>query len=155
MNVFHARSESAPSELRSETFTGTVWADPIMPFTDDVQINNVFFAPGGRTHWHAHERGQVLHVLAGSGWICRDGEAPQPIRSGDVVWIAPNERHWHGASAGSYMLHMATSLGKTRWEAAVDSEQGTGTRAGNDAGNQAGKSVSDYPAAARKVWSGC
>ena len=49
MQVFHARSEGKPSELRSETFTGTVWADPIMPATDGVMIGNVFFAPGGRT----------------------------------------------------------------------------------------------------------
>lgn len=115
MKVFHARSEGAPSELRGATFTGTVWADPIMPFTDDVQINNVFFAPGGRTHWHSHERGQVLQVVAGSGWICLEGNKPQPIRSGDVVWIGPNERHWHGGADTSYMLHTATSLGTTNW----------------------------------------
>ena len=115
MKVFHARSAGAPSELRGATFTGTVWADPIMPFTDDVQINNVFFAPGGRTHWHSHERGQVLQVVAGSGWICLEGNKPQPIRSGDVVWIGPNERHWHGGADTSYMLHTATSLGTTNW----------------------------------------
>lgn len=115
MKVFHARSEGAPSELRGATFTGTVWADPIMPFTDDVQINNVFFAPGGRTHWHSHERGQVLQVVAGCGWICLEGNKPQPIRSGDVVWIGPNERHWHGGADTSYMLHTATSLGTTNW----------------------------------------
>lgn len=115
MKVFHARSEGAPSELRAATFTGTVWADPIMPFTDGVQINNVFFAPGGRTHWHSHERGQVLQVVAGSGWICLEGNKPQPIRSGDVVWIGPNERHWHGGADTSYMLHTATSLGTTNW----------------------------------------
>ena len=97
------------------TFTGTVWADPIMPFTDGVQINNVFFAPGGRTHWHSHERGQVLQVVAGCGWICLEGNKPQPIRSGDVVWIGPNERHWHGGADTSYMLHTATSLGTTNW----------------------------------------
>lgn len=115
MKVFHARSEGAPSELRGATFTGTVWADPIMPFTDGVQINNVFFAPGGRTHWHSHERGQVLQVVAGCGWICLEGNKPQPIRSGDVVWIGPNERHWHGGADTSYMLHTATSLGTTNW----------------------------------------
>lgn len=115
MKVFHARSAGAPSELRGATFTGTVWADPIMPFTDGVQINNVFFAPGGRTHWHSHERGQVLQVVAGCGWICLEGNKPQPIRSGDVVWIGPNERHWHGGADTSYMLHTATSLGTTNW----------------------------------------
>lgn len=119
MKVIRARAEGLPSDQRTSTFTGTVWGDPVLPATDNVAITNVFFAPGGRTHWHSHELGQVLHVLSGSGWVCLDGEAPQVIRTGDVVWIAPNERHWHGAAAGSYMVHMATSLGKTRWESAV------------------------------------
>ncbi len=104
MKVIHARTQGKPSEQRAETFTGTVWADPVMPATDNVMINNVFFAPGGRTHWHSHEHGQVLQVLAGSGWVCKAGEKPQPIRTGDVVWIGPHERHWHGGATDSYMI---------------------------------------------------
>jgi len=115
MKVFHGRTEGALSEQRGATFTGTVWGDPIMPSTQNVGINNVFFSPGGRTHWHSHELGQVLNVLAGCGWICLDGNAPQQIKAGDVVWIGPGERHWHGAAAGSYMMHMAVSLGKAAW----------------------------------------
>ncbi len=128
MKVFHGRVEGAPSEQRGATFTGAVWADPVMPATDGVGINNVFFSPGGRTHWHSHEHGQVLHVTAGKGWICKDGEAAQPIRMGDVVWIGPNERHWHGAAEGSYMVHMATSIGKTTWEEAVTTEDYSSAR---------------------------
>lgn len=120
MKVFHGRTDGAVSEPRGPTFTGAVWADPVMTSTDGVTINNVFFSPGARTHWHAHERGQVLNVSAGKGWICKEGEAPQPIRAGDVVWIGPNERHWHGAASDSYMLHMATSLGHTNWAEAVE-----------------------------------
>ena len=93
MKVIHARSPGIPSEQRTATFTGSVWGDPVMQRTDHVTIGNVFFSPGGRTHWHSHEMGQVLHVLAGRGWVCKDGEAPQVIRGGDVVWIAPHERH--------------------------------------------------------------
>jgi quercetin dioxygenase-like cupin family protein len=94
-----------------------------MPTTDNVTINNVFFAPGGRTHWHQHEQGQMLNVIAGSGWICLDGKPPQRIRTGDIVWIAPHERHWHGADHVSYMLHTATSIGKTDWGSAVTDDQ--------------------------------
>lgn len=119
MKVFHGRTDGQPSELRGGTFTGTVWADPVMPAADGVMIGNVFFSPGARTHWHAHERGQILHVTAGRGWVCKDGEAPQPIRTGDVVWIAAGERHWHGAAADSYMIHMATTLGTTGWQEEV------------------------------------
>ncbi len=125
MKVFHGRTEAAPSEQRGATFTGVVWADPVMPSTDGVTINHVFFSPGARTHWHSHEHGQVLNVTGGKGWICKDGEAAQPIRAGDVVWIGPNERHWHGAAADSYMIHLATSLGKSAWaEAVTDAQYG-------------------------------
>jgi quercetin dioxygenase-like cupin family protein len=119
MKVIHARSGDTPSKQLGETFTGTVWMDPVKSFEEGVQINNVFFSPGARTHWHAHELGQVLHVTAGQGWVCKEGEAAQPIRAGDVVWIAPHERHWHGAASGSYMIHLATSIGITDWQDAV------------------------------------
>lgn len=87
-----------------------------MPTTDNVTMNTVFFAAGARTHWHAHQLGQILQVTAGSGLVCLEGRAPRVIRAGDVVWIAPNERHWHGAGATSYMVHIATSIGKTDWQ---------------------------------------
>lgn len=122
MKVFHGRTDEALSELRSSTFTGTVWADPVMPSTANVGINNVFFAPGGRTFWHEHEQGQVLHVTGGRGWVCVEGSEPQQIRAGDVVWIGPHERHWHGASEGSFMIHMAISLGKAQWQEAVSAQ---------------------------------
>lgn len=119
MKVFHARTDDKPSELRADTFTGTVWSDPIVPATDGVMIGNVFFTPSARTHWHSHERGQVLTVIGGAGWVCKEGEQPQRIITGDVVWIAPNERHWHGAANSSFMIHTATTLGKTNWQEAV------------------------------------
>jgi quercetin dioxygenase-like cupin family protein len=119
MKVFHGRAAGAESERRGDTFTGAVYADPVMPTTNGVTINTVFFAPGGRTYWHAHEQGQVLTVTAGQGWICKDGEAPQPIRQGDIVFIGPNERHWHGASDSSYLVHIATSIGKNTWQEEV------------------------------------
>lgn len=115
VKVFRGRAQATPSEQRSATFTGTVWADPIMPATENVMVGNVFFSPGARTHWHTHDIGQVLNVLAGRGFVCREGEEPQEIRAGDVVWISANERHWHGAAQDSYMIHMAISIGKTNW----------------------------------------
>lgn len=119
MKVFPGRMEGRPSEQRSSTFSGVVWADPVMPTTDNVTIASVFFSPGARTYWHTHEVGQVLNVTAGKGWVCVDGEEPQVIRQGDVVWIPAGERHWHGAAADSYMVHIATSIGKTGWQEEV------------------------------------
>jgi quercetin dioxygenase-like cupin family protein len=54
-------------------------------------------------------------VTAGEGLVCADGEGPQVIRAGDVVWTPPGERHWHGATADSIMSHTAISLGATEW----------------------------------------
>lgn len=119
MQVFHGRDYGKPSEQRGETFSGVVWADPVMPRADNVGIGHMFFAPGARTYWHSHADGQVLHVSAGRGWICVEGGNPQEIRQGDVVWIRPNERHWHGAAADTYMVHLAISMGTTDWKEEV------------------------------------
>ncbi|WP_093782680.1 cupin domain-containing protein [Actinacidiphila guanduensis] len=123
------RSRQLPDSARkSDTFTGTVWADPVLPATDGVVINTVFFAPGARTFWHHHEHGQILHVLAGSGLVCSDGGPAEPLRPGDVVWVPPGERHWHGAGSGSYLVHLAISLGTTVWAEEVAGAQGAGPR---------------------------
>ena len=115
MRINHGREAGTSSELRSATFTGEVWADAVLEGVADVMINDVFFGPQGRTHWHTHERGQILLVLAGRGWVRRrDGEGG-PIGAGDVVWIEPDEEHWHGADDDSYLLHRAISLGTTAW----------------------------------------
>ncbi|WPB55518.1 cupin domain-containing protein [Xylophilus sp. GOD-11R] len=120
MKVFRGRSEGAVSEQRSATFSGIVYADPIMPKQDGVMIGHVFFTPGSRTYWHTHEVGQVLTVTSGRGFVCLDGETPLEIRQGDVVWIPADERHWHGAATDSFMSHIATSIGETRWEEEVE-----------------------------------
>ena len=123
MKISHARVAGKPSELRGQTFTGDVWADPVLPETEGVTINNVFFTPGARTHWHTHDRGQVLHVLAGEGRACLRGGSPEVIRAGDVVFFEPGEEHWHGATSGSYMLHLAISLGGHDWLDPVTDEE--------------------------------
>ena len=121
MKVFRSRA-GTPSEKRTATFSGTVWGDSIMPVTDKVSVGSVNFAPGGRTFWHSHEQGQVLQVTSGSGFVCLDGGEPQVIRTGDTVWIAAGERHWHGASGDSFMVHTAMTLGTTTWEEEVAEE---------------------------------
>ena len=115
--------EAATAKGPAETFTGDVWASQEMPSTDGTTIATVFFTPGSHTHWHSHERGQVLLVLAGHGLICTWDGAPRSIRAGDIVWVPPGERHWHGASEGTAMSHTAISLGKTSWEHEVDDAQ--------------------------------
>ncbi|WP_159994279.1 carboxymuconolactone decarboxylase family protein [Roseomonas sp. 18066] len=67
----------------------------------------VAFPAGARTNWHSHPRGQTLIIVSGEGWVQRDGGAAEPLRPGDVVWIPPGLRHWHGATAASAMAHVA------------------------------------------------
>lgn len=115
MIVSRGRVTGAESRRRTETFEGAVWTDPVLPTGDGVTVNQVFFAPGGRTHWHRHEHGQLLLVTAGEGRIQPRGEPAEELRAGDVVWVPPGETHWHGAAAGSFLAHLAISLGRTEW----------------------------------------
>jgi quercetin dioxygenase-like cupin family protein len=123
MKINRGRESGATSEQRTATFTGEVWADPVMAETDGVVVANVFFTPGARTHWHRHERGQFLVVTSGEGRArTRDGGGGK-LTAGDVVWIPPGEEHWHGAAPGSYMLHLAISLGEADWLEPVTDEE--------------------------------
>ena len=65
------------------------------------------FEPGARTAWHTHPLGQTLIVSAGVGRVQRLGGPIEEIRAGDVVWIEPGEKHWHGASPTTAMTHLA------------------------------------------------
>ena len=101
---------TTPSRPAPEAyFTGTVWQEAICdpPETRSLRSLLVTFAPGGRTHWHTHPLGQTLYVTAGSGRIQHWGGAVQTIRAGDVVWIPPGEKHWHGAGPDTMMRHIA------------------------------------------------
>ena len=115
MRIVHGSDRGEPSQRRGATFTGEVWADPLLPTTDGTTIATVFFTPGARTYWHRHERGQILQVLAGNGLVCADGGEPERLRAGDTVWVPAGERHWHGGTPDSFMIHTAISLGATQW----------------------------------------
>jgi len=68
---------------------------------------SVTFEPGARTAWHTHPLGQTLIVTAGCGRVGRWGGPVEEIRPGDVVWIPPSEKHWHGAAPTTAMTHFA------------------------------------------------
>ena len=93
----------------AEYFTGTVRVDPLNNPPDPARVSMalVTFEPGARTAWHTHPLGQTLIVTAGCGRVQLEGEPVQEIRPGDVVWIAPGERHWHGAGPQTAMSHIA------------------------------------------------
>jgi len=92
----------------AEWFTGTVRIDPLFgPDPDRVGGGLVTFEPGARTAWHTHPLGQTLIVTSGFGWVQHEGGPIEEIRPGDVVWIPPGERHWHGATPQTAMSHIA------------------------------------------------
>jgi len=104
------RSGSQPSgKGPAEYFTGTVRVDPLFnpPAPSRVSGALVTFEPGARTAWHSHPVGQTLIIMSGLGRIQLWGGPVQEIRPGDVVAIAPNEKHRHGAAETAAMTHIA------------------------------------------------
>jgi len=105
-----ARSGSQPSRQGpAENFTGSVRVEA--PFGPNSPSRTsgalVTFQPGARSAWHTHPLGQTLIVTEGTGRVQQWGGPIDEIRPGDVVWIPPNQKHWHGASPNSGMAHIA------------------------------------------------
>ena len=104
------RNGSQPSgKGPTEWFTGVVRVDPLFTAPEPARVAgaSVTFEPGARTAWHTHPLGQTLIVTAGCGLAQREGGPVEEIRLGDVVWFAPGEKHWHGATATTAMTHIA------------------------------------------------
>jgi quercetin dioxygenase-like cupin family protein len=124
------RAGSQPSgKGPDDWFSGQVRIDPLFEAPDPARVvsASVTFEPGARTAWHTHPLGQTLIVTAGSGRAQRWGGPIEEIRPGDVVWFPPGEKHWHGASRGTAMTHIAIQeklKGKTvDWMEKVDDGQ--------------------------------
>jgi quercetin dioxygenase-like cupin family protein len=93
----------------ADQFTGSVRVDMLFPATEPSRMSggNVTFEPGARSAWHTHPLGQVLVVTAGMGWVQREGGPVEEMRPGDVIWIPPGLKHWHGATATTGVTHIA------------------------------------------------
>ncbi len=93
----------------AEWFTGNVRIDPLFQTPEPAFVHgaSVTFEPGARTAWHTHPLGQTLIVIAGCGWVQREGDPVEQIRPGDIVWFAPGEKQWHGATSTMGMTHIA------------------------------------------------
>jgi quercetin dioxygenase-like cupin family protein len=130
------RNGSQPSgKGPADWFTGAVRIDPLFQASAPARVQgaSVTFEPGARTAWHTHPLGQTLIVVSGLGWAQRWGGQIEEIRPGDVVWFAPGEKHWHGATAATAMTHVAVQEqldGKVvDWMEHVSDEQyGVGSR---------------------------
>jgi quercetin dioxygenase-like cupin family protein len=104
------RSGTVPSAKGpAEYFTGAVRIDSRFQREAPARIGGVIvtFEPGARTAWHNHPLGQTLIVVSGLGWVQLWGGPVEEIKPGDVVWFAPGEKHWHGATSTNGMSHIA------------------------------------------------
>jgi quercetin dioxygenase-like cupin family protein len=88
------------SEGSPDNFTGRVRMDGRFQREAPARVGGatVTFAPGARTAWHTHPLGQTLIVTRGHGFVQEWGRPVKPIGPGDVAWIPPGVKHWHGAS---------------------------------------------------------
>ena len=103
------KSAGQTGQGHADRFTGTVFIDTVRnpDMQSAIGCAHVRFAPGARTAWHSHPKGQTLYVTDGIGLVARRGSAPTQIRPGDVVYIEPNEEHWHGATPDRFRAHVA------------------------------------------------
>lgn len=105
------RAGSNPVVGTPDHFTGAVRVTSAFKGTAPSRVGGAFvtFEPAARTFWHSHPLGQALVVTEGTGFLQHWGSSVQEIRPGDVVWIPPDVKHWHGAGPHSGMTHFAIS----------------------------------------------
>ena len=104
------RAGSEPSgKGPEEYFTGTVRVDPLFSASEPARVAgaHVTFEPGARTAWLTHPLGQTLIVTSGRGRAQHWDGPIEEIHPGDVIWFAPGEKHWHGATPETAMTHIA------------------------------------------------
>lgn len=89
-------------------FIGTAYLYPLSEVKElNVPMFNVTFEPGCRNNWHRHSGGQILIATAGIGYYQEKGKPARRLYPGDIVEIAPDVEHWHGAAPDSWFAHIA------------------------------------------------
>lgn len=79
--------------------------------TKGVGVFNVTFEPCCRNNWHVHHKGgQILLCTDGEGWYQEWNKPAQKLKAGDVVYIAPEVKHWHGAGKDGWFTHIAIEI---------------------------------------------
>lgn len=122
-NAVMAQEQTTPEEFAKENIFGLgeknvayqqyfIGQSYLNPLTKErVGTANVTFEPGCRNNWHIHHKGgQILLVTAGRGYYQEWGKPAQELKPGDVVNIAPEVKHWHGAAPDSWFAHIAIEV---------------------------------------------
>ena len=90
-----------------EIFQGTVHAAELIGSdASQIRVYDVTFRLGARTAWHSHTVDQLLVITAGHGIVATENEERE-VRTGDLVVIPADLRHWHGAMPDTEMTHLA------------------------------------------------
>lgn len=127
--IFPKGEKIAGENIANDHFTGTVWLQVLVPpeNTFNCPVYNVTFEPGARNNWHKHPGGQILLVTGGRGYYQEEGKPAGLVKAGDVVEIPPNIKHWHGAAADSWFVHIGITTnpqaGEAEWLEKVSDEE--------------------------------
>jgi 4-carboxymuconolactone decarboxylase len=98
-----------PNTAYAKYFIGNSYLKPLN--VKGVGVFNVTFEPQCRNNWHIHHKGgQILLCTDGEGWYQEWNKSAQKLKAGDVVYIAPEVKHWHGATANSWFTHIAIEI---------------------------------------------
>ncbi|MDE5830447.1 MAG: carboxymuconolactone decarboxylase family protein [Clostridia bacterium] len=104
-----------PNTAFAKYFKGNSYLNPLTKQGESaVFLANVTFEPGCRNNWHIHHAtsggGQILICVDGEGWYMEEGKLAKSLRTGDVVVIPANVKHWHGAKKNSWFSHIAIEV---------------------------------------------
>lgn len=101
-----------PNDDFAKYFIGQSYLNPLNK--DGIFIANVTFEPGCRNNWHIHHAkkggGQILLCTDGEGYYQEEGKKVRKLYPGDVVYIAPEVKHWHGARKDSWFSHLSLEV---------------------------------------------
>lgn len=135
-------ARSAARERRGDVparFTGNVQIAAPFGRNGSHQGARFAFHPGARTAWHAHPIGQTLLVIEGAGRMQRAGGHIEPMRPGDIIWLEPGQKHWHGAAPEQPVTLIALARAETDadvvWMEQVTEEEYRGTHEMIEASN--------------------
>ncbi len=98
-----------PNDAYKQYFSGQSYLNLLLK--TPIVMANVTFEPRCRNNWHIHHKsGQILLVTSGRGYYQEWGKPARELKPGDVVNIAPEVKHWHGAAANSWFSHIAVEV---------------------------------------------
>ncbi len=102
-----------PNTAYAQYFDGNSYLNPLAQI-NHLSIANVTFEPGCRNYWHIHKAkkdgGQILICVDGEGWYQEAGKNAQSLKTGDIVTIPANVKHWHGAKKDTWFSHLAIEV---------------------------------------------